>query len=78
MRAFASWSAFLINLFDDALRVFELIDSFLELSIEHDPIGDHDDLVEDLAVGRIVQVREAVANPRDGVGLPEPAECWIR
>ena len=53
----------------DAALVFELVDRVLELLIEHDPIGDHNDAVEDARVGGIVQGREPMGQPTDRVAL---------
>ena len=41
----------------------------LELAVEHAPVGDDDDRVEDALVARVVQRRELVRQPGDGVAL---------
>ena len=43
-----------VDLLDDAMGVFELVDRVLQLPVEHQPVGDHDDLVEHLAVVGVV------------------------
>ena len=58
------------DLLDDARPVLELVDGVLELRVEHGPVGDHHDLVEDRLVRVAVQVGQPVGQPRDGVGLP--------
>ena len=44
--------AVLVDLLDHALLVLELVDGVLELLVEHAPVGDHDDGVEDPLVLR--------------------------
>ena len=53
----------------DAALVLELVDRVLELLIEHDAIRDHDHAVEDALVGAVVQGREPMGKPSDGVAL---------
>jgi hypothetical protein len=62
----------LVDLLDDAVRVLELVDRLLQLPVEHEPVGDHDDLVEHLAVVRGVQRRQPVREPGDRVRLARP------
>ena len=57
---------------DDPTHVLELVDRVLELAVEHDPVGDHDHLVEHLLVGRVVQGGEPVREPGDRVRLARP------
>ena len=59
----------LVYLLDDAVGVLELVDRLLELLVQHDAVRDDDDLVEDLLVVRLVEVRQAVGEPGYGVGL---------
>ena len=67
--ASASCLRVLVDRLDDALRVLDLVDRVLELLVEHAPVGDDDDAVEDLLVARVVQAREPVREPGDAVGL---------
>ena len=54
---------------DDALLVLELVDGVLQLLVEHAAVGDDDDRVEDLLVVAVVQARQPVGQPGDGVAL---------
>ena len=67
--ASASCWRVLVDPRDDAVGVLELVDRLLELAVEDHPVGDDDDLVEDLLVVGVVERREAVGEPGDGVGL---------
>ena len=67
--ASASLSRACVDPLHDAALVFELVDRVLELLVEHDAIGDHDHAVEDALVGGIVQGREPMRQPTDGVAL---------
>ena len=49
--------------------MLELVDSVLELLIEHDAVREHDHAVEDALVVGVVQRREPVGEPSDGVAL---------
>jgi len=51
--------------FNNAMCVFELVDRVLELTVQHDTVGDHHHLVEHLAVLSVVQRREPMRGPRD-------------
>src|ERR1039458_269691 len=62
----------LVDLDDHAFGVLELVNRVLELLVKHDPVSYHDDLVEDLAVGRIMQIRETMADPGNRVGFTRP------
>ena len=62
----------LVDLLDDAVGVLELVDRLLQLPVEHEPVGDDDDLVEDLGVVGVVQRREPVRQPGDRVRLARP------
>ena len=59
----------LVDLPDDALSVFELVDRVLKLLVEHHAVGDHDHAVEDPFVALVVQRRKAVGEPADSVAL---------
>ncbi|CAO5241429.1 hypothetical protein FAGKG844_20168 [Frankia sp. AgKG'84/4] len=59
----------LVDLLDDPGRVVELVDRVLELLVEHEPVGDDDDLVEHLLVVHVEQGRQAVRQPGDRVRL---------
>ena len=50
--------------------MLELVDRLLELSIQHHPVGDDQDLVEYLLVVLVMKAGQAVGSPGDGVGLP--------
>jgi hypothetical protein len=58
-----------IDFHDDARLVLELIDGVLKQLIENEPVRDHDDAVEYLAVLRVMEAGEAVCEPRDAVTL---------
>ena len=45
--------------------------------VQDDPVGDHDDRVEDRRVVP-AQPDQLVGQPGDRVALALPAECWIR
>ena len=47
----------------------ELVDGVLELLIEHDAVRDHDHTVEDALVVGVMQGREPMGQPSDGVAL---------
>jgi hypothetical protein len=49
--------------------LLKLAHGALQLAVEDPTIGDHDDGVEDAAVGGVVQHRELVREPGDRVGL---------
>ena len=69
----------LIDGLDDALRVFDLVDRVLQLLVEHAPIGDDDDAVEDLFVGcASCRLASRCESHEMLLVLPLPAECWIR
>jgi hypothetical protein len=59
-----------------AQRLLERPDRPVELSVQHPPVGDDDDGVEDAAVVGVVERRELVGQPGDGMFLPLPALCW--
>ena len=52
-------------------------DRLLQLVVKDCPVGDHDDRVEDLGSGVAVEVGQPMSQPGDGIGLPDPAECWM-
>jgi hypothetical protein len=62
----------LVDLGHHAVGVLELVVGVLELAVEHPPVGDDHHLVEHLGVGGVVQRRQAVDQPGDGVGLARP------
>ena len=66
-KGFGELTRALIDSLYDAALVFELIDRVLELLIEHNAIRDH--AVEDALVGGVVQGREPMGKPSDGVAL---------
>ncbi len=55
---------------DDAGGALEVEDGFLELGVDDVAVGDDEHRVEDLLVVGVVQLREEVGGPRDGVRLP--------
>ena len=57
---------------DDPLDTFELSDILPELFVEDSPVGNDDDLVEDLLVDVVVEGGQAMCEPGDGVRLPRP------
>ena len=59
----------LVDLLHDAALVLELVDRVLKLLVEHHAVGHHDHAVEDALVGRVVQRRQPVRQPADGVAL---------
>lgn len=50
-------------------RLLELAHGRLELAVEHAPVGDDHNRVEDAPVARVVQRRELVGEPGDGEAL---------
>ena len=58
-----------LDVLHHAEGLLELADGALELAVEHAPVGDHDDRVEDASVVGIVQHREPVGEPGDGEAL---------
>jgi hypothetical protein len=58
---------------DHAAGVLELVDRVLQLAVQHQPVGDHDHLVEHLRVRRVAQRGQPVCGPRDRVRLPRPS-----
>ena len=52
--------------------MLELVDRLLQLPVEHEPVGDDDDLVEHLVVVGVVERREPVGEPGDRVRLARP------
>ena len=62
----------LVDLHHHTLGVFELVDRVLQLTVQHQSVGDHDDLVEHLGVRVVVQIGKSVADPGDRVRLPRP------
>ena len=62
----------LVDLRHDPVGALELVDRLLQLAVEHEPVGDHDDLVEHRPVVRGVQRRQPVGEPGDRVRLARP------
>ena len=62
----------LVDLLDHALLMLELVDRVLKLLVEHPAVGDHHDGVENLLVVIVVQARQAVGQPGDGIRLAGP------
>ena len=62
-------SGILVDLLDDPMHVLELVDRVLQLTIEHHPIGDHYDLVEDLLLANVVEGGKPMCEPGDRVRL---------
>ena len=58
-----------VDVLDHAERLLELAHGRLELAVEHAPVGDDHDRVEDAPVVGVVQRRELVREPGDGVAL---------
>ena len=58
-----------VDLLDHALLVFELVNGVLKLLVEDNPVGDHDDRVENLLVIFGVKAGEPMGQPGNGVGL---------
>ena len=58
-----------VDLLHHAALVLELVDGVLQLLVEHDAVGDDDHAIEDALVGGVVQGREPVRQPADGVAL---------
>src|SRR4051812_21092985 len=56
-----------IDLLDHAFLVFELINRLLQLLIEDQAICDNDDRVEDFLVLGIVEARQMMSKPGDGI-----------
>ena len=48
----------------------ELIDGVLQLAVQHDAVCDHDDAVENRIVVFVVQGRQAIGDPGNGIGFP--------
>ncbi len=61
--------AVLVNDVDHARYLLELADGVLQLPIEHAAVGDDDDRTEDALILVVVQGRQPVRQPGDGVAL---------
>ena len=59
----------LVDLLHYALTVVELVDSVLQLAVEHHPVGNHHHAVEDALVPLVVQGGEPMRQPADSVAL---------
>ena len=59
----------LVDLLHHARHMVELIDSVLQLTIQHPAVGNDDDRLEDFLVVVIVQAGEPVSQPGNGVRL---------
>src|SRR5713101_1557248 len=62
-----------VDVLDHAQRLLELAHRRLELAIEHPPVGDDHDRVEDALVAGVVERREPVGEPGDGEALAAPS-----
>ncbi len=60
-----------IDLLDHAFGLLELLDGVLQLTVEHAPVGDHDDGIEQAlgVVGFLIERSELMGKPGDGVGF---------
>ena len=67
-----------VDVLDHAERLLELPHRRLELAVEHTPVGDDDDRVEDAPVGASCKVESWWASQAIVLLLPLPAECSIR
>ena len=68
-QGFRELSAVAIDRLDNTLSMLDLIDGVLKLAVEHPPVGDHHNAVEELAILLVMQAGQAVGEPRDAVGL---------
>ena len=59
----------LVDLLHHAALVLELVDRVLQLLVEHHPVGHHDHAVEDPLILGVVQRRQSMRQPADGVAL---------
>ena len=59
----------LVNVFDHAFDVLNLVDCILELLVQHPTVGNDDDAVKHGVVGIVVQVGQLVRQPRYCVRL---------
>ena len=55
---------------DRPAGAFDRLDRLLQLVVKDCPVGDHDDRVEDLGIGVVVEVGQPMSQPGDGIGLP--------
>ena len=62
-------AAFAGDRLDHPLRAFKSKDRLLQLGVDHRPIRNHQHRVEDFLVIRIMQLREKMRGPGDGVRL---------
>ena len=65
----------LVDRFDQSRGVVKAVDRILQLIVEHYAVGDHDDRIENRFVVLVVERREAICYPRDGIGLA--ASCGM-
>ena len=59
----------LVDLLHHARHMVKLIDSVLQLTVQHPVVSDDDDGLEDFLVVVIMQASEPVSQPRNGIGL---------
>jgi hypothetical protein len=59
----------LIDGFDYALGMLDLVNRVLKLLIQNQPVGNDDHAIEDLLVVFVVQTRQPVGQPGDAIGL---------
>src|SRR5712692_5758075 len=62
-----------VDVLDHAQRLLELAHRGLELAIEHPPVGDDHDRVDDALVAGVVERRKPVGKPGDGEALAAPS-----
>jgi len=47
--------------------LFKLVNSDLQLLVKHTPVGDHDDRIEYLGVGSVMQARQPMREPCNAI-----------
>ena len=64
-------SGVFIDLLDHAFGLLELLDGVLQLPVEHAPVGDHDNGIEQAlgVVGFLIERSQLMSKPGDGVGF---------
>lgn len=58
-----------VDLPHNALRLLELRDRALKLTVEHNPVSDDDRGIKDWLIGGVMQLDRMMGEPADGVGL---------
>ena len=69
LQGFCQLARALVHLLHHAMLVLELIDGVLQLLIQHDAVRHDDHAIEDTGVFRVVQRRQTMRQPSDGVAL---------